>query len=59
MSNPNNAKQKFEEIAKKNQENIRRLISTENYQLNSDTADDRKLIEEVLNKTKSSFNAGI
>ncbi|CAM4893606.1 unnamed protein product [Rotaria socialis] len=57
MSNPNNAKEKFEEIAKKNQENIRRLISTENYQLNSDTADDRKLIEEVLNKTKSSFNA--
>ncbi|CAF1291687.1 unnamed protein product [Rotaria sordida] len=58
MSNTKNAKQKFEEIAKTNQENIRRLLSNEDYQSNLDTVDDRKLIEEVLNKTKNSFNAG-
>ena len=50
--------QRFEQIAKTNQENIRRLISNEDYQTNSDSTDDRQLIEEVLNKTKSSFNAG-
>ncbi|CAF4981907.1 unnamed protein product [Rotaria sp. Silwood1] len=59
MSNTKNAKQKFEEIAKTNQENIRRLLSNEDYESNLETADDRKLIEEVLNKTKNSFNAGI
>jgi hypothetical protein len=52
-------KQRFDQIAKTNQENIRRLISTEDYQSNEESIDDRKLIEEVLNKTKNSFNAGI
>ncbi len=50
--------QRFDQIAKANQENIRRLISNEDYQSNSDSVDDRKLIEEVINKTKNSFNAG-
>lgn len=51
--------QRFEQIAKTNQENIRRLISNEDYQFNSDSNDDKQLIEEVLNKTKNSFNAGL
>ena len=50
--------QRFHQIAKANQENIRRLISEEDYRLNSESNDDKQLIEEVLNKTKNSFNAG-
>ena len=49
---------RFHQIAKANQENIRRLISNEDYQLNSDSNEDKQLIDEVLNKAKSSFNAG-
>ena len=49
---------RFNQIAKADQENIRRLISNEDYQLNSDSNEDKQLIDEVLNKTKNSFNAG-
>jgi hypothetical protein len=52
-------KQRFDQIEKTNQANIRRLISSEDYQSNLDSTDDGKLIEEVLNKTKNSFNAGM
>ena len=48
--------QRFHQIAKTNQENIRRLISNEGYQLNSDSNEDKQLIEEVLSKTKNTFN---
>ncbi|CAF1463018.1 unnamed protein product [Adineta steineri] len=58
MSHANNAKQRFEEIAKTNKENIRRILSNEENQSNSDSFDDGNLIEEILNKTKSSFNTG-
>ncbi len=51
--------EKFDQIVKINQENIRRLISNEDYQSNLDSIDDKQLIEEILNKTKNSFNAGI
>lgn len=51
-------KQRFDQIAKTNKENIRRILSSEDQQFNSDSVDDAHLIEEILNKTKSSFNTG-
>lgn len=51
-------KEKFDQIAKKNQETIRRILSQEDNAENQEPGDDRQLIEEVLNKLKSSFQAG-
>ncbi len=52
-------KQRFDQIAKTNKENIRRILSHEDYQSSLDSVDDTNLIEEILNKTKNTFNAGI
>ena len=51
-------KQRFDQIARTNKENIRRILSSDDHQFNSDSVDDGNLIEEILNKTQSSFNSG-
>ena len=49
--------QRFEQIAKTNKENIRRLISKEDLERTDDTNDNQQLIDEIISKAKSSFNA--
>ena len=51
-------KQRFDQIASTNKENIRRILSSNDHQLNSDPVDDGTFIEEILNKTQRSFNSG-